>query len=101
MGVYSFGAETDGSIWTKTQPNKAFSQDEHGVAVAEEAVPAGHGVAVDLQEPVDPVGGPRGEEGGDEAEEGRAGLVEIGDQHVGPAEGRRRVEEEGRLGHDR
>ena len=62
-------------------------EDKHGIAVAEKAVVVGEGFGVDVLEPSNALGGVRGEEGGEQAEEGGAGLVEVGDQGIDAAEG--------------
>ena len=74
------------------------SQHQHGVAVAEKPVFARDGLGVDLPDPGDAVGRAGGEKRGDEAEQGGAGLVKVGDERVDPAELARRVNEQLGLG---
>lgn len=71
-----------------------FSENEHGVTVAVKAVIFFNGLLVELVQPFNAFAGARGEEGGDQAEEGGFGQVEIGDEMIDARKGRGRVDKD-------
>src|SRR5215471_16596480 len=75
-------ARLEGSrrVTSKNTVSPPRSMQEHGVAVAVEAVAAPDGLPVGRQNPRSPG------EGGDEQEKGRARQMEIGDQSIHAAE---------------